>query len=375
MREPSADRPLLLIPGPTEVAPEVAQAALRPMVGHRGPEIRDLLDRVLPRVARVIGTSSSVYPLGCSATGAMEAAVRNAAPGPFLHLVCGAFSERWAEIRRRCGLDGDVLEVDWGEAIDADRVGEALDRRRYGAVTLVHNETSTGVMNPIAEIAAVVRRHPDTLLLVDTVSSMAAVELRLDAWGVDVCFAGTQKAWALPPGLTLCAVSERARRRSERALQRGYYFDWTVHEASLRKGQTPTTPPISLLQQLDVALDRLDAEGLAARYARHRAMQQRVIAWAGDRFVPFATEGFRSMSLTALHAGPLDLTTLLQRVRARGTLIGNGYGKTKGKVFRIGHMGEWTLPALEAVLAVVDEELESLGSGPAARWDAEGDGR
>ncbi len=362
MRKPTAERPLLLIPGPTEVAPEVAAAATRAMIGHRGPEISELLQRTLPRVGRMLGFSSSVYPLGCSATGAMEGAVRNAAPGPFLHLVCGAFSRRWSEIRAACGLPGDDLEVEWGQAILPDQVEEALQGGSYAAVTLVHNETSTGVMNPLEQIAEVVRRNGNPLLFVDTVSSMAAVEMKLDEWDVDVCLAGVQKAWALPPGLTLCAVSERARRASETAPGKGFYFDWQVHEKSLLKWQTPSTPPISLLHQLDEALDRIDQEGSGARYRRHRDMQARVMEWASGRFEPFAQEGYRSMTVSALRSGSADLANLLSRMRARGYVVGNGYGKTKGEVFRIGHMGEWTLPALDAALSAMDEEL-SKASG------------
>jgi aspartate aminotransferase-like enzyme len=187
------------------------------------------------------------------------------------------------------------------------------------------------------------------------------VRLELDAWGVDVCFAGVQKAWALPPGLTLCVVSSRALERSAQASAKGLYFDWQVHQRSLQKWQTPSTPPISLLFQLQAALDRADAEGWDARYARHAAMQARVIEWAGDRFPPFAAEGYRSPSLTALRGNGIDIGAWLQRVRARGTVVGNGYGPTKGEVFRIGHMGEWTPAALEEVLATLDEELQTMG--------------
>jgi aspartate aminotransferase-like enzyme len=294
----------------------------------------------------------------------MEAAVRNAAPGPFLHLVCGAFSARWSEIRAACGLEGDDLVVPWGEAILPEQLAEALAHKSYGAVTLVHNETSTGVMNPLRELAAVIKQHDDLLLLVDTVSSMAAVELRLDEWGVDVCLAGTQKAWAMPPGLTLCAVSERALRQSGRAERKGFYLDWQSHEASLRKWQTPSTPPISLLFQLQVALDRAEEEGWSARYARHAAMQRLCMSWAERRnFRPFAREGYRSMSVSALEAPGVDLPALLSRLRERGIIMGAGYGKTKPTVFRVGHMGEWTVEALEAVLATCDEELGGMAVG------------
>jgi aspartate aminotransferase-like enzyme len=326
------------------------------MIGHRGPEVRELLAATLPRVAGILGTAASVYPLACSATGAMEGAIRNLDAGPVLHLVCGAFGRRWSDLRRACGRSGDDLEVEWGRPIEPDAVARALDRRTYAAVTLVHNETSTGVLNPLPEIAAVVRERSDALLLVDTVSSMAATELELDRWGVDLCLAGVQKAWALPPGLTLVAVGPRALERSARAEAKGFYFDWVEHERRLQQGQTPSTPPLSLLFQLRRALDLMEEEGLPARYARHRSLRNRVLAWAAGRFAPFAAAGYRSPSLTALHAGEVDLEAWLARVRRRGFVVGAGYGKTRDAVFRVGHMGAVDLPLLEECLQVLDEE-------------------
>lgn len=352
------DHPLLFIPGPTEVHPQVAQAGARPMIGHRGPEISALLQRTLPRVASLLRTAASVFPLGCSATGAMEGAVRNVAPGRVLHLVCGAFSERWSSIRAACGLPGDTLEVPWGQAHDPDDVARALRGPRYAAVAITHNETSSGVLEPLAELADVVHREqPDALVMVDAVSSMAAVELELDSWGIDICFAGTQKAWAMPPGLTLCAVSQRAQTASAAAPAKGAYFDWVEHRRYLDRWQTPATPPISLLFQLEAALDRIDSEGLPARFARHRAMRDRTLQWAQGRFTPFAQPGHRSVTLTALRGDGVDLGALLSALRQRGFVVGSGYGKTKGEVFRVGHMGEIDLPLLERMLTAFDEEL------------------
>ena len=354
----------LLIPGPTEVDAEIAAAAARPMIGHRGAEMVELLQTTLPRVQRMLNTSYSVYPFACSATGAMEAAIRNAAPGHFLHLVCGAFSQRWSEIRAACGLSGDDLVVEWGQAIPLERLRTQLQNGKYDAVTLVHNETSTGVLNPLAELARAVRAESDALLCVDTVSSMGAVELELDAWGVDVCLAGTQKALALAPGLTLCAVSPRALARSESAPGKGVYFDFVTHERSLAKWQTPATPPISLLFQLQAQMLRIEYEGLAVRYARHRAMRDLTLGWAERRGLPpFAAEGARSVTVTTLRSGGNDLAALLSRARERGILLGSGYGKTKGEVFRVGHMGEWTVAELNEVLSMLDEELGRMAVG------------
>jgi aspartate aminotransferase-like enzyme len=354
----------LLIPGPTEIDPEIAAAAARPMIGHRGPEMVELLQTTLPRVQRLLNTTNSVYPLACSATGAMEATIRNAAPGRFLHLVCGAFGQRWSEIRAACGQPGDDLAVEWGQASAPAALREQLQKDAYVAVTLVHNETSTGVLNPLAELAQVVRSQSDALLCVDTVSSMGAVELQLDRWGVDVCLAGTQKALALAPGLTLCAVSQRALARSEAAPSKGVYFDFLTHERSLAKWQTPATPAIAQLFQLQLQMQRIEREGLAARYARHAAMRDRTLAFGeAHGMVPFAAAGARSVTVTTLRSGGRDLAALLSRARERGIILGSGYGKTKGDVFRVGHMGEWTVAELNEVLSMLDEELGRMAVG------------
>jgi aspartate aminotransferase-like enzyme len=358
----SVQQPYLLIPGPTVVDPQIAAAGARAMIGHRGAEVQALVRDLLSRLRALLGTKSDVYPLGCSATGAMEAAIRNAGPGPILHLVGGAFSQRWSEIRESCGVEGDEITVPWGRAIDPEAVRGALERRDYAALTVVHSETSTGVLNPLPEIAAVVREFEDTLLLVDTVSSMVAVPLELDAWGVDVCLAGVQKAWALPAGLTVCAVSPRALERSASAVGKGFYFDWCKHHSALEKGQTPSTPPLSLMFQLQAQLDRIDGEGMPARHRRHLALQSRVARWAEGRFDIYSEEGHRTPTLTPLLIGDVDVPALLAAMRERGWVLGAGYGKTRDELIRIGHMGEMTLDILEEALVDLDTSLGELSS-------------
>lgn len=356
------DHPLLFLPGPTEVLPEIAQAGTLPMIGHRGPEISVLLEETMSKVAKVLATEGSVFPLCSSATGAMEGAIRNLAEGPVLHLVCGAFSKRWSKLRAACEMEGDEVVVEWGEPVEPDQVRRALRTKRYRAVTLVHNETSTGILNPLQEIAKVVREESDALLLVDTVSSMAAVELRLDEWGVDLCLAGTQKAWALPPGLTLVSVSERALKESETARGKGMYFDWCLHRRKMDSWQTPNTPPITLLFQLRAALAQMEREGLQRRYQRHVAMRDRVLSWAAGRFAPFAREGYRSPTLTALALDSVDVERWLRACRERGFVVGAGYGETKSRVIRVGHMGEIDPELLQECLLVLDEEWQKLRS-------------
>lgn len=357
MRDATVDHPVLLIPGPTEVHPDVAAAATTPMIGHRGQPSRELIRDVVERVRPWIGTTSPVLPLGCSATGAMEASIRNLPTGRVLHLVNGAFSERWSKIRATCGREGDDLVVDWGAPVLAGQVSEALDGGDYVAVTMAHSETSTGVLNPLADIAATVKQRSDVLLMVDAVTSMTAVPMELDRWGVDLCFTGSQKALALPPGLTLCTVSSRYVERAREVAGRGFYFDLPRHVDALAKWETPTTPPLSLIFQLQAALHRMESEGPAARFARHRALQATVENWVGDRFGFYARDGFRSPVLSVLRADAYDVAATLDAARARGWWIGSGYGPTKADVIRVGHLGEIDVPTLERGLDVLDSCL------------------
>lgn len=359
MREPSIDAPFLLIPGPVEVHPEVAAAALQPMIGHRGPVMRTLFADVTSRVQSLLRTRQVVLPLACSATGAMEAAVRNAGAGTFLHVVNGAFGERWSQVRAACGFAGDEVRAGWGEPMRGEDLARALAARPYDAVTIVHSETSTGVLNPLADLAAVVRAiRPEALLLVDAVTSMAAVALDLDAWDVDVCFAGSQKAWGLPPGLTLCTVSERALARSRAVHGKGSYFDFVEHAEFALGEQTPSTPAVGLLQQLQRVLDRIDREGVEKRYARHRALQERVERWAEGRCTIFPRAGFRSPTLSVLEVGEDRPAALCADMRRRGWWIGGGYGATASHCVRIGHMGELDLGTLDRALADLAEVLD-----------------
>lgn len=357
MREPTPEHPLLFLPGPTEVHPDVAAAGATPMIGHRGAPSRDLIRDVVTRVQRWIGTTHPVLPLGCSATGAMEASIRNLPPGRVLHLVNGAFSARWSTVRAACGRDGDVVDVPWGEPVLPERVGEALSAGDYVAVTVAHSETSTGVLNPIAEIAEAVRAHGDAFLFVDAVTSMTAVPLELDAWGIDLCFAGSQKALALPPGLTLCAVAPRVVEAARAVQGRGFYFDLPRHVDALEQWQTPTTPPLSLLFQLRAELDRMEAEGAPARYARHRALQATVEEWADGHFEIFPSAGYRSPILSVLRAGDVDVAATLDGVRTKGWWFGSGYGPTKADMIRIGHLGEITVDLLRRALDVLSTNL------------------
>ncbi len=356
------------LPGPTEVHPDVLAAQTRPMMGHRGPGIQELMARLQEGLKRVFRTERPVFVATCSATGLMEAAVRNGARRRILSLVNGAFSARFADIAEACGLEVDRLEVPWGEVHDPGAVAERLRNARYEAVTVVHSETSTGALNDLPAISGVVAEHSDTLLLVDSVTGCGGAELETDAWGLDFVLTGSQKALALPPGLAFGVASEAMLERAETVPGRGYYLDLLTFAKNLEKFQTPTTPAISTLYALEVQLECIRSETMEARWARHLAMARRVHEWVeemrsgGLDVSVLAPEGSRSPTVTALRLpegmrGP----DVVEAARVRGWVIGGGYGKLKETTVRIGHMGEHTLEELEPLLDVLAEALAEAG--------------
>lgn len=352
------------LPGPTEVTDEVLAAQTRPMIGHRGKGMEDLLGRIQPALQRVFRTSRPVYVSSSSATGLMEGALRNGARRKVLSLVNGAFSDRFHTIALACGLEADALEVEWGEVHTPDRVAEALRGGGYDAVTVVHSETSTGALNPIAELATVAHAAGDVVLLVDSVSGVAGVPVESDAWALDFVLTGSQKAFALPPGLAFGVAQPNLLERAAAQRGRGIYFDFLEFEKFTLKNQTPNTPAVSLLYALASQLERMDAETMPARWARHEAMARRTWAWADEmsgRGVPvrvLAPEGHRSWTVTCLTVPPGKKGGEVNAaMKARGITISAGYGKLKDSTIRIGHMGEHTLAELEVVLGALGEVL------------------
>lgn len=355
------------LPGPTEVRPEVLGAMRRPVIGHRGPEIVRLIGGMREDLSALFRTARPVYLSTSSATGMMEAAVTNLSRRRILCCICGAFSERFAKIAEACGRPADRLEAEWGEPTLPERVADRLAEEpgRYDLVTVVHSETSTGVLNPVAQIAAAVRGHEDVLLAVDTVSSLGGAPVLTDEWGLDLVLTGAQKALALPPGLALAVASERALERAREIEWRGFYFDLLKFEARMERDQTPNTPAVSLLYALEEQLRRIAEEGLEGRWRRHWAMASHTHAWvdelsgraAGD-FAVLAPEGYRSPTVTAVRL-PDRLTgpEVAGRLRERGFTIAPGYAKLKERTVRIGHMGDHTLEELQAVLEALEGVL------------------
>ncbi len=347
----------LFIPGPTEVTVENLAALARPQIGHRSPEFTELYGRVVPKLQRLLETKNNVFLFTCSSTGVWEAAIRNCVARKVLCCAQGAFSDRWQKVAAANGKQSETLRVDWGKGITAQMIDEELAGGDYDAITVVHNETSTGVMNHLDEIAEVLRKYPDVMFLVDAVSSMAGVPIPVDAYGIDVCLAGLQKAFSLPAGLALASVSQRALERAKSVEQRGYYFDFLEMLKYDERRMTPSTPAIPQIHALDAQLDRILEEG-PRRFERHARLAGIVQRWARRHFAVFAEEGFESPTVTCIEntrdVSVVELNAALARQRAQ---ISNGYGKLKDKTFRIAHMGDTQEWETRGLLASIDTIL------------------
>lgn len=346
----------LFIPGPVEVRPEILKEMSRPMIGHRSKEFKQLYSEVVPKLQKLLYTKNKVFLGTHSATGWMEAAVRNCVEKKCLNLVCGAFSKRWHQITTANGKPADKVEVEMGLAIKPEMVREKLSSGEYDCVTLAHNETSTGVMNPLQEIAGVVKEFPDVVFCVDAVSSMAGVKIEPDKLGIDVCLASVQKAFGLPPGFAIVAVSEKALEKSAKMENKGYYFDFKEFEKYDGKQNTPTTPTIPHIYALNKQLDDIFKEGLENRFAKHLGMASYTREWAKKNFALFPEPGYESITLTAIkNTKGISVANLNEELGKRGFMISNGYGSLKEKTFRIAHMADFTLKDVKELLENIDD--------------------
>jgi len=349
----------LFIPGPTHVRDEILQAQAVGMIGHRAKEYSDLQAAVTPKLQQLMYTQNRVYLYACSSSGVMEGSVRQASTKRVLVTVCGAFSKRWFEMTKANGVACDKLEVPLGQAVTPQMIDEALSKGDYDAVTLTHNETATGIMNPVGECAELIRaKYPDTLILVDAVSSLAGVKIEVDAWGLDVCLAGVQKCFALPPGLTVCSASDRARERALQVPNRGHYFAYDQMDKRYETHQTPATPAISLIQALNKQLDDMFAEGMENRFARHLEMAQITREWARKHFGLYGDERYLSHTVTNVaNTRNISVGNLNSELGKRGAMISNGYGDLKEKCFRIGHMGDLQVSDVRWLLEQINDIL------------------
>ncbi len=358
----------LHIPGPVEVSESTWRAMATPMIGHRSQEFQNLYGKIQPQLQELLGTGQLVYLSTSSAWGIMEGAIRNLAQRKLLCCMCGAFSDKWLNVAERCGIAVEGLQVDWGSPILPEAIDAKLATGEFDALTLVHNETSTGVMNPLEDIAALKQKYPDVMFIVDSVSSMTAVPIHFDALGIDVLLAGTQKAWALPPGLSVFTCSEAALERADGAGTRGYYFDFNEFQKNAEKNMTPSTPSIPHINGLSYKLDEFFTEGLDARYARHRATNQMTRDWAAKHgFTLLPEAGYESISLTCLNNGArdggtvVDVPRLQGAMKAKGILIDGGYGKLKGTAFRLSNMGDETEETMADLFTKLDASMLEAG--------------
>lgn len=366
-----SDQPNLRIPGPTTLPEPVRTAGSRQMVNHRGPEFRALLGRVTAGLQRGFRTENDVILLTSSGTGALEAIIANfLSPGdPVLSVSIGEFGERFAAIATAFGIDVTRYRTEPGRAADPAEVAERLRAMAASgspatAVLVTHNETSTGVTNPVEAIAAAVHDvAPGALLLVDGISGLGAVPFETDAWGLDVVATGSQKSWMSPPGIAMISVSARAWEAADRATSPRFYFDLRAARASARAGETPFTPAVGVCFALDAALELIEAEGYEAIFARHAAVGAATRAGLEAMgFRLFADPAHASDTVTsALVPDGIDWGAFSRELRSRGLVVAGAQGALAGRVFRIGHLGEVHVDDIVRALETIEAGSLAMG--------------
>lgn len=362
----------LRIPGPTPCPPRVLEAMRRQMINHRGKDFATLLYQITERVKEFFFTKNDLFLLTCSGTGGLEAAIVNTlSPGDkVLALSNGFFGDRFSEIAQAYGAEVIKLEFPWGEALSPDEVKKALSQDPgIKAVILVHNETSTGITNPLAEISKIVREY-DKLLLVDAVSSLGSLEFRTDEWGIDVAVTASQKGWMAPPGIAMVSFSQRAWQAHKEARMPRYYFDFTLARKFYEKGQTPWTPAISTLYALASSLEIMAEEGIFNIWQRHKEVGKKTREGIKSLGLSlFAPEEFASNTVTAVKADNLNTKRLLEWLREeRNIILAGGQDKLEGKIFRIGHLGWITTEDIDILLKGIEEALPYAGFVPKLRY-------
>jgi len=352
----------MFVPGPVDVADDVLQAQAAPMMPHRSKEFEAIFRGASEKAQKLFYTQNRVFLTASSGTGLQEAAIRNFVNKRVLSIVNGAFGNRWYDVAVSNGKDAEKLAFEWDVPASPEQIADTVRDGGFEALTVVHNETSTGMQNPVMEIAEAVRAvSPDTLIFVDAVSSLAGARIEMDAWGLDMVLTSSQKCLALPPGLALGAVSDRAMTKAEYVENRGWYFDLLRMEKHRNKDSSPATPAMSLIFALDLQLDRILAEGLENRFARHSAMAKRVHEWAEAHDLSmYAPEGYRSQTVTTIkNERGINVPELNAFLQEREMRIAGGYGPIKATTFRIAHMGETQMDDIDKLLEAMEEFLKS----------------
>ncbi len=356
----------LFVPGPVDIHPDVLKVLSKPMIYHRGIEFEALYHSTEKKARSLYATSRHVFISSFSGTGTMELAMRNFVQKDVLICVNGGFSNRWYEIAEQNGKSPDLLKVDAGYPVLPEHILPFLRKKHYEALAIVHNETSTGVENPIPDIATLLHQEsPDTLLFLDCVSSIGGAEILFDDWGIDYAFGSTNKCLAIPPGLAISVASERALEKAKTVKDRGWFMDVLRMEDHHFKNTVPSTPAVSLFYALECQLNRIAEEGLQNRYHRHQALAQRIASWGENhKMPPIAPEGFRSKTMTTLVNGHhLDFADLRTYLHQHDLEIANGYDELKDKTFRIANMGELQMEDVEKLLLALERYIGSTKKG------------
>ena len=348
----------LFIPGPIDVREDVLMQMIKPMIGHRSKDASALQRSISEKLQKVFYTKEQILLSTSSGSGLMEGAIRSCTRKRAAVFSVGAFGDRWYKMAISNNVPADKFCVDQGEAMTPQMVDEILSTGNYDLITITHNETSTGVMNPVEEISQVVKKYPDVVWCLDAVSSMGGTKIEVDKLGVDICITSTQKCFGLPPGMAIASMSQKAVMAAREVKYRGVYLDLLeLYEYIQKKDhQYPSTPALSLMYALDYQLDKILAEGLENRFERHLKMAQYVRAWANKNFELFPREEYASNTLTTIkNIKNINISELNKELGNRGYAISNGYGDLKEKTFRISHMGDYTLEDVKELIAVIDE--------------------
>ncbi len=350
----------LFIPGPVEVRAEVLEKMATAMIGHRSKDASELQKGISRKLQQLFYTQEAILLSTSSGSGLMEGAVRSCTLKRAAVFSVGAFGARWYEMAVSNNVPADLFESEWGCATTPEMIEEALSTGKYDLITITHNETSTGLMNPLETIAEVVKNYPDVVFCVDAVSSAGGSKIETARLGIDICITSTQKALGLPPGMSVCTFSRKAIERARLVPCRGYYLDLlSLYDYIQKKDyQYPSTPSLSHMFALDYQLDCILAEGLEQRFARHLEMAQYVREWARKYFELFADERYLSNTLTTIrNSRSIDVAALNRELGLRGYQISNGYGKLKDKTFRIAHMADCTLDEVKDLIANINDIL------------------
>lgn len=344
------------LPGPSYVLERVRQAMCQYPIGHRGADFKAINARIAERLPKVFRTKRPVMIVTGSGSIMWDMATLGLVKTSVLNLVNGSFSDRFHSVCKAWGKEADKVEVPLGKIVDPELLRQALRRKKYELVTFAHNETSTGVLNPLEALVRVVREESDALVAVDAVSSLAGARVEAEAWDVDFLFTASQKALALPPGLALCTLSEKAVAKLDQCGPRGYYADIKRYYTKQATLETVTTPAIPQFWALDMQLEIILEEGMEARWQRHLDLRARTATWAAAAGFTYASEeaGASPTVSTLVPPAGVDAQDLVKKLRAEGFVVGGGYGDLKATTFRIGHMGEVRLSDLDTLLAQID---------------------